>query len=268
MKTAKIRFLNDAKYLRYTVSPFTSEADIIAKKDQIRNKKKGNRSTYITRGLNNELLIFGKTYGASKYETTILCVALSEIAKSKVQLYQIAEGGLTILPKKSKDAIESLGVVEIYSSNKTIEEQQYEKEDSYRSAEYAYNLFEKLGDKKCAFCGCEIPQIIHGAHIWPVADIKRARKLSQDEKLACALDGENGLWLCHNHHTLLDVNILRISENGKVKYRSKISGLNASFLEVITKQTQLHDRILTDEFTYYLRKRNHSLKESLYSEIA
>ena len=126
---------------------------------------------------------------------------------------------------------------------------------------------ETLGDKKCAFCGCEIPQIIEGAHIWPVVDIKQDTTLSQDEKLACALDGENGLWLCQNHHKLLDVNILRITEDGKVHYRSGISGLDLLFLKYITRQTKLHNRILTDKFTNYLRKRNHSLEASLYCAV-
>ena len=268
MKTAKIRFLNEGEYLEHPVHPFTTVADIIANKEQIRNKNKGNKSTYITRGSNNELQIFGKTYGANKYETTILCLALSEIATSKIQLFQIGEGGLTELPEKAREAIESLGKVEIYTSDRTIEKIDFEENNSLRSIEYVYNLLEKLGDKRCAFCGCEIPQIIHGAHIWPVSEIKKDETLSQDEKLACALDGENGLWLCQNHHKLLDINILRISENGNVQYRSEINGLNISFLKYITKQTQLHGSILSDKFTNYLRKRNRSLKESLYCEMA
>lgn len=268
MKTAKIKFLNETKYLKHPVSPFITAADIIANKEQIRTKNKGNISTYITRGSNNELQIYGKTYGANKYETTILCLALSVIANSKVQLFQIGEGGLTELPLKAKEAIESLGVVKIYTSNRTIEKRDFEENDSLRSAEYVYNLLEKLGDKKCAFCGCEIPQIIHGAHIWPVADIKKDKTLSQDEKLACALDGENGLWLCRNHHKLLDVNILRLSENGKIKYRTEINKLNALFLKNITIQTQLHHGILSEKSTNYIKKRNHGLKESLYCKIA
>ncbi len=267
MKTAKIRFLNEEKYLEHPVYPFTTVADIIANKEQIRNKNKGNKSTYITRGSNNELQIFGKTYGANKYETTILCLALSEIATSKIQLFQIGEGGLTELPEKAREAIESLGIVEIYTSDRTIEKINFEENDSLRSVEYIYNLLEKLGDKKCAFCGCEIPQIIQGAHIWPVSEIKKDETLSQEEKLACALDGENGLWLCQNHHKLLDVNILRISENGNVQYRSEIKGLNMSFLKNITKQTQLDGSVLSDKFTNYLGRRNRNLKESLYCEM-
>lgn len=268
MKTAKIKFLNEEEYLENPVHPFTTVADIIANKEQIRNKNTGNKSTYITRGSNNELQIFGKTYGANKYETTILCLALSEISTSKIQLFQIGEGGLTELPEKAREAIESLGKVEIYTSDRTIEKINFEENDSLRSIEYVFNLLEKHGDKKCAFCGCEIPQIIHGAHIWPVSEIKKDETLSQDEKLACALDGDNGLWLCQNHHKLLDTNILRISENGHVQHRSEINGLNMTFLKYITKQTQLQSSILSDKFTDYLRKRNRNLQESLYCEMA
>jgi len=267
MKTAKIKFLNETEYLKNHISPFTTAEDIIANKEQMRTKNKGNRSTYITKGSDNELQIYGKTYGANKYETTILCLALSEIANSKVQLFQIGEGGLTELPQKAREVIESLGIVKIYTSNRTIEKIDFEKNNSIRSAEYVYNLLEKLGDKKCAFCGCEIPQIIQGAHIWPVADIKNDSTLSQDEKLACALDGENGLWLCQNHHKLLDTNILRISENGKIMYRSEVNKSNALFLKVITVNTQLYHKILTDKFTNYLIRRNASLKELQYCEI-
>ena len=136
-----------------------------------------------------------------------------------------------------------------------------------RSVEYIYNLFEKLGDKKCALCSCKIPQIIQGAHIWPVADIKCDEVLSLDEKLEIALDGDNGLWLCHNHHKLLDANILRISADGIVKYSSEINEINAKFLKSITVQTRLHGAILTDKFTYYLTKRNQKIAEELYREI-
>jgi len=264
MKTAKINFLNEEQYLEHPVSPFTTVADIIANKEQIRNTNRGNKSTYITRGSNNELQIFGKTYGANKYETTILCLALSEIATSKIQLFQIGEGGLTELPEKAREAIESLGKVEIYTSDRTIEKIDFEENDSLRSIEYVYNLLEKLGDKKCSLCGCEIPQIIQGAHIWPVSEIKRDNSLSQDEKLACALDGENGLWLCQNHHKLLDSNILRISETGAVQYQSAVNVTDMSFLKEITKHALLQENILSDQFTNYLRKRNYSLNEALY----
>lgn len=267
IKSSGIIFLNENDYLSQPINPFTTVEDIIANKDKIRSRNRSNKSTYITRGPNNELQVYGKTYGANKYETTILCVALSEVANSKIQLFQIGEGGLTELPRKAKEAIESLGLVEIYTSNRVIEKIDFERENSLRSVEFIYNLFDTLGDKECLFCGCKIPQIIQGSHIWPVASIKSDGSLSSDEKLLCALDGENGLWLCQNHHKLLDANILIISENGKIKYRSGIASYDKEFLKTITVNPQLSNEILSSKFSHYLRKRNIDLNESLYQEM-
>ena len=126
----------------------------------------------------------------------------------------------------------------------------------------------KLGERKCTFCKCEIHQIIQGAHIWPVADIKKENHLTQDEKLDLALDEENGLWLCQNHHKLLDVNILRISEDGSIKYRTEINEIASNFIRDITIYNQLQNEFITDEFVGYLSKRNENIKEVLYSELS
>jgi len=267
MKTANVKFLNEDEYLDQQILPFITPEDIIAHKDKMRSRNPANKSTYITRSSDNKLQIFGKTYGANKYETTILCIAISEIAASEVELYEIEEGGLTKLPQKSKEAIESLGIVKIYTSNRTIERVDFEENNSLRSARYTYSLLEKLGDKKCAFCTCEIPQIIEGAHVWAVADIKRENQLTQDEKLDLALDGDNGLWLCQNHHKLLDVSILRISENGLLKYRTQISESAKKYLRSITTNSQLQREVITDGFLRYLRKRNQNIPEELYREM-
>ncbi len=256
MKTVKVNFLNERKHLNQKIFPFTTPVDIIAQKDIIRSKNSGNKSTYITHGSNNKLQIFGKTYGASKYETTLLCLAISEIATSKVELYEIEEGGLTKLPHKSKKSIESLGVVKIFTSNKTIEKEEFEKNNSLRSIKYTYNLLSKLGDKKCAFCECRIPQIIQGAHIWAVADIKKEAQLTLYEKLNFALDGENGLWLCQNHHKLLDTNILKISMQGFLKYKSTLNKSSRDYIQNITTNNQLNDAVFTNRVAEFLKKRN------------
>lgn len=266
MKTTGTIFLNETDYLTTVSTPFNTVSDIIAQRDLNRGRNSGNASSYVTVDENDTLQIFGKTYGANKYETTLLCLAIYEITPYSMELYEIQEGDLKQLPKDARNVILSLGI-NIITSDLILERNEFEINDSLRSPTYTYNLLEKLGDKKCAFCGCEVPQIIQGAHIWPVSEIKKDNTLSQDEKLACALDGENGLWLCQNHHKLLDVNILRISENGNVQYKSEINGLNMSFLRNITKQTQLEGSILSDKFTNYLGRRNRNLKESLYCEM-
>jgi len=268
MRTANVNFLNSNAYLSNPILPFSTPEDIILHKDQMRSRNSSNRSTYLTRGPRNQLQIFGKTYGANKYETTILCLAISEIATTEVELYEIEEGGLTKLPRTSKDAIESLGVVQIFTSNMSIERIDFEQNDSLRSAQYIYNLLEKLGNKKCALCECDVPQIIQGAHIWPVAEIKRENHLTQDQKLTLALDGDNGLWLCNNHHKLLDVNILRLFEDRSVKYKSSLPENQSNYVKEITIVSELSENIANESFTEYLTKRNHNIPEELYEEFA
>lgn len=267
MKTANVNFLNANQYLGNPITPFSSPEDIILHKDRMRNRNPGNRSTYLTRGSQNQLQIFGKTYGANKYETTILCLAISEIANSNVELYEIEEGGLTKLPQTSKDAIESLGVVHIFTSNRTIERIDFEENDSLRSVQYIYNLLEKLGDKKCALCECDIPQIIQGAHIWPVADIKRENHLTQDEKLNLALDGDNGLWLCNNHHKLLDSHIIKLFEDSSVKHKRTLNESQSSYLNGVTTIRQLPENIVNESMVEYIVKRNQNIPEEEYADF-
>ena len=76
----------------------------------------------------------------------------------------------------------SLERFSVVNATITLEESEFRENNSLRSPRYIYNLLEKLGDKKCALCECEIPQIIQGAHIWPVADIKMNNNINQDEK--------------------------------------------------------------------------------------
>jgi len=267
MKTAGVNFLNSDKYIKNRIIPFASPEDIILHKDKIRAGNTGNSSTYITRSSDNKLQIFGKTYGASKYETTNLCLALSEISEDQIELYEIEEGGLTKLPKASKEAIGSLGIIEIHTSNRTIEKNNFTENNSLRSAEYVYNLLKKLGDKKCAFCDCAIPQIIQGAHIWPVAQIKKENHLTMDEKLSMAIDGDNGLWLCQNHHKLFDTDILIVTSNLSIMYKKDVDESLHEFIKSTSTNKKVEESLANDRFMFYLKKRNTKLSEQNYQEI-
>ena len=114
-------------------------------------------------------------------------------------------------------------------------------------------------------CSCEIPQIIQAAHIWSVASIKRADNINQEDKLQFAIDGDNGIWLCNNHHKLFDVNLIFISEEGQVKYKSDIEVNHKSYLYDTTIKYGIEEEILTSNFLWYLEKRNNSLDERGYS---
>jgi hypothetical protein len=268
MKTAGVSFLNLSDHISQQISAFATPDDIIIYKERLRRKGKGNNSTYITRGPTGAVEIYGKTYGANKYETTLLSVAAARVADSAVSLYEVEEGGLSALPAMSRAALAALGNVTIIPYSDAIEVAEFEADDSLRSVRFIYNLLERLGRKKCAFCDCEIPQIIQGAHIWPVASIKQDTSLSLDEKLAHALDGNNGLWLCENHHKLLDSGTLFLSADGLVKCRRLLGSNDRTFVDRITTSKTLPPEILQEGFIDYLGRRNVHLDENAFLEFA
>lgn len=266
MKTAGTIFLNETDYLPIVVNPYNTVSDIIAQRDLNRGRNRGNASSYVTVDENDTLQIFGKTYGANKYETVLLCLAIHEITPYSMELYEIQEGDLRQLPRDARNVIISLGI-DVITSDLVLEREEFETNDSLRSPTYIYNLLEKLGEKKCSLCDCEIPQIIQGAHIWPVASIKRANNINLDTKLQYAIDGDNGLWLCNNHHKLFDINILYITANGRLKYKTNIEQSHEGYLRDFTLNSQLPNDILTPTFIDYLDKRNRNLNARQYSFV-
>ena len=174
-------------------------------------------------------------------------------------LYEVLEQDLKELPEISRAVIEKMGVIRIVPTDQTLERREFEENDSLRSPRYTYNLLERIGPKHCVMCECGIPELIHGAHVWPVASIKKEGGLTFEEKLRYATDGHNGLWLCENHHKLFDENIITISKKGKVEHKSGILSEHKSFIHHITTNTTIPDHILTDQFLEYLWKRNKAI---------
>ena len=263
MKTAGTIFLNEADVLHLPVIRFESVSDIIAQRDLNRGRNRGNASTYVTINENDILQIFGKTYGANKYETTLLCIALRAITPYRMELYEIQEGNLRQLPADARNVIIALGI-NVITSGLVLERQEFEANDSLRSPTYIYNLLEKLGEKKCCLCGCEIPQLIQGAHIWPVGSIKRVNELDLEDKLQHAINGDNGLWLCNNHHKLFDINMLYITLDGRLKYNTTMKDEHEQFIRDTTINNHLPMNILTPLFIDYLGRRNEMLDAGLY----
>jgi hypothetical protein len=230
MMTAGIEFLNDREFLSQQIQPFYTITDVIASRNANRGRNRSNNPTYITQSPERVTQIYGKTYGASKYETTLLAVALSRLTSSQIELYQICEQSLSVLPKLSQQAIELLGKVKLIPTDLRMERVEFQDRNSLRSPLYTYNLLAKLGSKKCALCSCEISELIEGAHIWPVSEIKKEAAIGIDEKLRMATDGDNGLWLCENHHKMLDLNLIIIDERGRVEYREDLEENTESIL--------------------------------------
>jgi hypothetical protein len=267
MKTVNTVFLNETLYLSSIYQPFNSITDIIVNRDANRGKNTGNASTYAAIDETNSLQIFGKTYGANKYETILLALAFKNVSEYPIEVYEIQEGNLSILPEPGRQLIINSGI-RVTTSDLVLERSEFEENDSLRSPTYLYNLLAKLGRKKCSLCDCEIPQIIQGAHIWPVASIKRTNYLNSETKLQHAINGDNGLWLCNNHHKLFDINLLYISPDGRLKYKTNIEPIHEDYLRDFTSYSQLHNEILTPNFIEYLNKRNSLLDEGHFSYVA
>ncbi|WP_151946895.1 HNH endonuclease signature motif containing protein [Aliarcobacter butzleri] len=267
MKTVGTIFLNQNDYLSFNVQPFASPEDIMHQRNLLRDKNSSNNSTYITKNNLSVVQVIGKTYGANKYETTLMCIALSKVCENNLEVYQVSEQDLKTLPASSIKSFALLGNIDVFTTNKTLEKNSIEENSSLRSMFYIYNLLNKFGDKKCYLCECEIQEIIQGAHIFPISDIKRLENLTNEEKFEQAIDGENGLWLCQNHHKLFDTNIILISENGSILYRINLDERYKKYINNITTVKKIFDNVLTPKFIEYLNKRNNSLNEMLYTNI-
>ena len=150
-------------------------------------------------------------------------------------LYEILEGDLKELPKPSLDVIKKIGKInKIIPLSKSLNKNQINEGLKLRSARYIFNLLERIGDKKCAMCDCAIPEIIQGAHIWEVSSIRKDKFLSKAEKYQNSVSGDNGIWLCSNHHKLFDENIIRITPTGDIEFNTELEE-NLIYLKDITK---------------------------------
>ena len=257
MKTAGFEFINVPDNLSDKIQGFASIDDIIRARKENRDKNSGNNATYIVKNDLHEYEIYGKTYGANKYDTSLICYAVSKIASSQdsITLYEYNEKDLKELPAPSLSVISAMGNIKVVNIDDELEKKELESNDSLRSPRFNARLLDRLGERHCVLCNCRISEIIQGAHIWPVADIKKNSHLSDDEKLAYATDGENGLWMCQNHHKMFDSNIIILSREGVVTYKTEIDDADSSYIDSITTVMTLPTSLITDKYKGYIDRR-------------
>lgn len=80
--------------------------------------------------------------------------------------------------------------------------------------------------------------------------------MNVDEKFDAATSGDNGLWLCENHHKLFDSNILQLDSKGIFSFSETLSDVEKKFAFDITKNYTLPPHILTNETIAFINKRN------------
>ncbi len=259
METIGFTFLNP-EILSTQIQPFTSIDDLISSRKINSKKNRGNNSSYIIKDKSKEIEIYGKTYGANKYAAAMLGYTASVLAKSHGQhitFYEVIEKKLKHMPKSCAKTLKRMGNVTLVSTDIELDKHECQAKDNLRSPLYNVHLLDRVGSKHCALCHCEIQEIIQGAHIWPVSLIKK-QPLSFDEKFNHAINGENGIWLCQNHHKLFDENIIRFDNHGKVSFHATDEP-SIQFLEKITEEYTLPKIYLTKGFFKYLELRNNAI---------
>ena len=183
---------------------------------------------------------------------------------------------------------EKIGIYIKYESSEEVRQQfnrelvQYEKarrSGKIRNQElFKNNLRAKGLQTKCYLCGCEVEEILEAAHLWGVADIKSSestkinkvieidcmKKLLLDpvhsseqfyKKYVLANSGDNGIWLCNNHHELFDRNYYCFnSENGKVLLKADSDEIFKNYMS-LSEYDKLPQNILTECTKVFLNER-------------
>lgn len=262
MMTVGIKFLNPDFGLEHTqLMPYASVKDMIYARNHLREANSGNQSTYIT-DEGEYYHIYGKTFGANQKETTLLCFAISAITDKPVKLFQIVDNESKEISEQDKEAISN------YSrshGNKSIEilddSYQFDNDtsdhvhDNLRSPQFIYNLLNKFGgEKKCVLCECKIDRIIQAAHIYPVAAIRRRNDLDFDNKLRLAVDADNGIWLCENHHKLFDSGLIWFEE-GQLVISNKLNHEDLMFIKQVTTIEQIEPRYINERMLAFFDSR-------------
>lgn len=268
MITAGIEFLNISDYYSLPLYSYLNVDEIISERSNNKRSNRSNNSSFVTK-TSDKVQLYAKTYGANKYEATILGLALSKIADKPVEIFVVPEGGLRDLPESSRKTLNELSNVSLYNTSLSLNRLTSETEETLRlrSAVYICNLLERIGKKKCAVCGCEIPEIIHGAHIWGVSEIKNCSHLDDSQKYEHATNSHNGLWLCHNHHKLFDSHFLAFNTDGNCLIKKSIPETHEFFIQNSITNSKIKKDILSDDFRYYLTQRNQILDMGQYIAI-
>jgi hypothetical protein len=192
-------------------------------------------------------------------------------------------------PSTIINLFEKIGVDIQYESSEEVRQQlnrqlvQYtiaKRRNDIRNQElFKNNLRAKGIETKCYLCGCEVEEILEAAHLWGVSEIKNSDNYkintvlnkecmkdlmdyNQDhsnetfyKKYVLANSGDNGVWLCSNHHNLFDRNFYCFdSEFGKVIIKNNCGIIIDSYIKS-SKFNQLPKNVLTDKTKVFLTER-------------
>ena len=186
---------------------------------------------------------------------------------------------------------ENAGIVIEYVTNdeflieKDLEENAYlgarKRHDPRNQNLFRNNIRKKGVPTKCIICGNDNPRILKAAHLWEVSSIKNSdadtinsflrinnlyelidqSSIHKNElffkKYCLTNSGENGIWLCANHHDLFDQNYFYFeSEFGAVVLHFEDEHQAAMFLNETVEDCKIPTQVLTNATKAFLAQRN------------
>ena len=176
-----------------------------------------------------------------------------------------------------------------FLTEKKVAEETYlrykEKNELRNQTLFRNNLRRKGIPLECACCGQDNTSILDAAHIFEINRIKEANikeindfiknnnlnhlidensKYKNEvffKKYSIANAGDNGIWLCKNHHGLFDKNYFCFDgKDGKIVLYFNDEKAKEDFINTIKENCKLNDQILTEITRVLLNKRNSYLK--------
>ena len=194
------------------------------------------------------------------------------------------------LSKPTEAVFRNAGIAFSYLTNEQFMHERKTAEDVYLSAEnnenprnqglFRNNLRRKGVPEKCVICGNDNPAVLKAAHLWEVKDIKKTTEKEIDEFIAvnslssmladgfefknalfhkkyCLINsGENGLWLCGNHHDLFDKNYYCFDDgDGTVILHFSDSKQATAFRDDMVEDCRVPENVLTRATKAFIAKR-------------
>ncbi len=214
-------------------TPFIDFKQMRKARIDLQQRNSGNTSTLFEE-TDNEISVYGKTYGANGRETTAICLALKNLVDLPIKVYNVNETDpqhLADVDPANRYILDYYGI-SIDDGRMDFEpsdEPGVAKRDQKR---YHYNLLQKFKEKKCYLCGCDIENLIIGSHIHRVTDITHSN-LPEAEKQAQIIDGDNGFWLCANHDKLFEWGLIYF-DGDTLKIRNNVSEYQKKYIYELT----------------------------------
>ncbi len=91
-------------------------------------------------------------------------------------------------------------------------------------------------------------------HTFFNTSIRKRSDLNDVEKFSLAIDKDNGIWLCENHHKLFDRELIWFEE-GKLCVSNHIDGEDTAFVKQITTIEEIEPCYINDRMLAFFDMR-------------